>query len=153
MVKCFLWYCKYPHILVHWKSKNMVPNWKQKTGARETRRWQAEEDGEFWYQTNVGLNPYPAVWSLWSYLTSNSAPVSPSIKQGPTKVSTWRGYYKNSMIYIRLLSPMPCHIVKVFLNDSYYPWRDVTNWLVSLFLLKIILKQRLTYQKWKRVLI
>ena len=69
-------------LLLHWKSENVVPNWKKKIGDRETRKWQAEEDGEFWYQKNVGLNPYPAVWPLWSYLTSLSQPHFPqSAKQ------------------------------------------------------------------------
>lgn len=34
--KCFL-YWRYPQILLHWKSENVVPNWKQKVGAGRPR--------------------------------------------------------------------------------------------------------------------
>ena len=81
VVNCFLWCCIFKYYCTE-KVKMWYPTRKKKIGDRETRKWQGEEGGEFWYQKNMSLNPYPVVWSLWSYLTSLSQPHFPqSAKQ------------------------------------------------------------------------
>lgn len=92
------------------------------------------------------------MWLLWSYLTS--ALVSPSVKQGPTKVSTSQGYYKNYNNSVRwtfkTIKPSVLSYCKRFLNNSYYYWPERGRLVSFLFLSQRILEQRFTCLKEKR---
>lgn len=131
-------------ILLHWKSENVVPNWKKKNwgeGDQEItsrRGWQVLESEKH------GFESLPCGVTFMKFLNLfKSASLSSVWKTEQLRCQLywviiriiriqWDDIYLCMHIYMNiywLLNPMPC--CKSFLNDSYYYWPDVTNWLVS----------------------